>query len=78
MKHNDIKPQNFLVKSLNGPHDLKNLEIMLTDFGLAGDESKGGTPIFAAPEVRFQMKGSLLSVIASILFMLIELNFLKT
>ena len=44
--HNDIKPQNYLVKH-NG---LENIEIVLTDFGLAGSDSKGGTPIFASPE----------------------------
>ena len=48
--HNDIKPQNFLVKFKNGPVDLTQIEIVLTDFGLAGPESKGGTPIFASPE----------------------------
>ena len=46
--HNDIKPQNFLVKFLAG--DLSLIEIVLTDFGLAGSDSKGGTPIFASPE----------------------------
>ena len=44
--HNDIKPRNYLVKH-NG---LDNIEIVLTDFGLAGSYSKGGTPIFASPE----------------------------
>ena len=44
--HNDIKPQNYLVKH-NG---LENIEIVLTDFGLAGSDSKGGTPIFSSPE----------------------------
>ena len=83
--HNDIKPQNYLVKFFNdgncldkGPsrsiesccswisklfkpkssqsqnpasdHALENIEIVLTDFGLAGSDSKGGTPIFASPE----------------------------
>ena len=43
--HNDIKPQNFLVKN-----DLTSIEIVLTDFGLAGSDQKGGTPIFASPE----------------------------
>ena len=45
--HNDIKPQNYLVKFLNG---LSLIEIVLTDFGLAGSENKGGTPVFASPE----------------------------
>ena len=45
--HNDIKPHNYLVKNEN---DLSRIEIVLTDFGLAGSDSKGGTPIFASPE----------------------------
>ena len=48
--HNDIKPQNYLVKFLNGPNDLTQIDIVLTDFGLVGQNSKGGTPIFASPE----------------------------
>ena len=48
--HNDIKPQNYLVKFLNGQNNLSCIEIVLTDFGLAGSDSKGGTPIFASPE----------------------------
>ena len=48
--HNDIKPQNYLVKFLNGDNDLSSIEIVLTDFGLAGSDLKGGTPIFASPE----------------------------
>ena len=48
--HNDIKPQNFLVKFKNGPNDLTEIEIVLTDFGMAEPDSKGGTPIFASPE----------------------------
>ena len=48
--HNDIKPQNYLVKCRNSDNDLSNIEVVLTDFGLAGSNSKGGTPIFASPE----------------------------
>ena len=48
--HNDIKPQNFLVKFKNGPNDMTKIEIVLTDFGMAEPNSKGGTPIFASPE----------------------------
>ena len=48
--HNDIKPQNYLVKYLNGAKNLISIEIVLTDFGLAGSNQKGGTPIFASPE----------------------------
>ena len=39
-----------MVKFKNGENDLSNIEIVLTDFGLAGSESQGGTPIFASPE----------------------------
>ena len=31
-------------------NDLTQIEIVLTDFGLAEPDSKGGTPIFASPE----------------------------
>ena len=55
--HNDIKPQNFLVKFKNSPTDLSQIEIVLTDFGMAGPESKGGTPIFTSPEC-FEKKKS--------------------
>ena len=48
--HNDIKPQNYLVKFCNGPIDLTRIDIVLTDFGLVGQNTKGGTPIFASPE----------------------------
>ena len=48
--HNDIKPQNYLVKFLNGQNYLSGFEIVLTDFGLAGSDQKGGTPVFASPE----------------------------
>ena len=48
--HNDVKPSNYLVKFLNGNNDLSRIEIVLTDFGLAGPDSKGGTPMFASPE----------------------------
>ena len=48
--HNDIKPQNYLVKFLNGCNDITSFDIVLTDFGLAGSDKKGGTPIFASPE----------------------------
>ena len=35
---------------MNGPNDLTQIDIVLTDFGLVGQNSKGGTPIFASPE----------------------------
>ena len=50
--HNDIKPQNFLVKFLSHKNDLMKTEIVLTDFGLT--DSSGGTPMFASPEVWFK------------------------
>ena len=46
--HNDIKPQNFLVKLKS--NDLSNLEVVLTDFGMAGRNARGGTPVFSSPE----------------------------
>ena len=48
--HNDIKPQNYLVKFLKGKNDLSCIEIVLTDFELTGSDSKGGTPTFSSPE----------------------------
>ena len=35
---------------MNGLNDLTQINIVLTDFGLVGQNSKGGTPIFASPE----------------------------
>ena len=35
---------------MNEPGDLTQIDIVLTDFGLVGQNSKGGTPIFASPE----------------------------
>ena len=49
--HNDIKPQNFLVKFSTDRKDLLSTKIVLTDFGLT--DSRGGTPIFASPEAGF-------------------------
>ena len=46
--HNDIKPRNFLINFK--PDDLSKLEIVLTDFGMFGQNVKGGTPVFASPE----------------------------
>ena len=31
-------------------NDLTQIEIVLTDFGMADDDSKGGTPVYASPE----------------------------
>ena len=48
--YNDIKPQNYLVKFLKSHGDLTKIKIVLTDFGLVGPQTNGGTPIFASPE----------------------------
>ena len=39
-----------MVKFKNCSTDLEQIEIVLTDFGMANSDSKGGTPIFASPE----------------------------
>ena len=39
-----------MVKFTKGENDLSQIEIVLTDFGLAGSDNKGGTPVFASPE----------------------------
>ena len=78
--HNDIKPQNFLVKFQNGPNDLTRIEIALTDFGMAGPESKGGTPVFASPECfeKKEKKSDIFSFGRVILFLLLsKQQFLK-
>ena len=46
--HNDIKPQNYLLKFENG--DFSKFSVFLSDFGLVGNDVQGGTPIFASPE----------------------------
>ena len=48
--HNDVKPQNFLVRFKGEKNDLSNLEVVLTDFGMAGQDAEGGTPVFSSPE----------------------------
>ena len=48
--HNDLKPQNYLVKFEKKYDDLRYLKIVLTDFGLVGHDTKGGTPVFASPK----------------------------
>ena len=74
--HNDIKPQNFLVKFKNGPNDLTKIEIALTDFGMAEPESQGGTPVFASPECfeRKEKKSDIFSFGRVILFILLTKN----
>ena len=78
--HNDIKPQNFLVKFKNGPDDLTQIEIALTDFGMAGPNSQGGTPVFASPECfeKKDKKSDIFSFGRVILFLLLsKQQFLK-
>ena len=74
--HNDIKPQNFLVKFKNGSSDLTQIEIALTDFGMADSDSKGGTPIFASPECfeKKEKKSDIFSFGRVILFLLLTKN----
>ena len=74
--HNDIKPQNFLVRFKNGPDDLTQIEIVLTDFGMADSDSKGGTPIFASPECfeKKEKKSDIFSFGRVILFLLLTKN----
>ena len=74
--HNDIKPQNFLVKFINGKMDLTRIEIVLTDFGMADSNSKGGTPIFASPECfeKKDKKSDIFSFGRVILFILLTKN----
>ena len=74
--HNDIKPQNFLVKFKNGPNDLTQIEIALTDFGMARPESQGGTPVFASPECfeKKEKKSDIFSFGRVILFLLLTKN----
>ena len=77
--HNDIKPQNFLVKfdtkfAGQSVPDFTKIKIVLTDFGLAESGSKGGTPIFASPEC-FEKKhkpSDLYSLGRVILFLLVQ------
>ena len=78
--HNDVKPQNFLVKFKNGydskdltKNDLSQIEIVLTDFGMADDDSKGGTPVYASPECfeKTDTKSDVFSFGRLILFLLL-------
>ena len=71
--HNDVKPQNFLVKFKNGSKDLTQIEIALTDFGMADADSKGGTPVYASPECfeKTDTKSDVFSFGRLILFLLL-------
>ena len=72
--HNDIKPRNFLVKFNNGETDLTRINIVLTDFGMADSDSKGGTPVFASPECfeKKEKKSDIFSFGRVILFLLLS------
>ena len=83
--HNDIKPQNFLVKFSMGydtndltKNDLTHIEIALTDFGMA--DAKGGTPVYASPECveKTNTKSDIFSFGRLILFLLLKkVQFMK-
>ena len=70
-----------MVKFKNGPTDLTQIEIVLTDFGMADPKdskmnSKGGTPIFASPECfeKKDKKSDIFSFGRVILFLLLTKN----
>ena len=63
-----------MVKFKNGRNDLSQIEIVLTDFGMAGSDSKGGTPVFASPECfeKKEKKSDIFSFGRIILFLLLS------
>ena len=63
-----------MVKFKNRPNDLNQIEIALTDFGMAGPESQGGTPVFASPECfeKKEKKSDIFSFGRVILFLLVS------
>ena len=65
-----------MVKFKNGANDLTEMEIVLTDFGMAEPDSKGGTPIFASPECfeTKDKKSDIFSFGRVILFLLMKKN----
>ena len=70
-----------MVKFKNGSTDLTQIEIALTDFGMADPKgekmnSRGGTPIFASPECfeKKEKKSDIFSFGRVILFLLLEKN----
>ena len=82
--HHDIKPENFLVKSrkfkLDKKDQLTQIEISLTDFGMAGSGMKGGTPVYASPELmdKTDKKSDIFSFGRTLLFLLLgKQRFLK-
>ena len=62
------------MKFKNGRDDLTQIEIALTDFGMAGPESQGGTPVFASPECfeNKEKKSDIFSFGRVILFLLLS------
>ena len=62
-----------MVKFKNGRTDLTQIEIVLTDFGMAGPDTTGGTPIFASPECyeRKTIKSDIFSLGRVLLFVLL-------
>ena len=69
-----------MVKFKNDPNDLTQIEIVLTDFGMAESDSKGGTPVFASPECfeEKEKKSDIFSFGRVILFLLVsKQQFLK-
>ena len=65
-----------MVKFKNGSNDLSQIEIVLTDFGMAESDSKGGTPVFASPECfeKKEKKSDIFSFGRVILFLLLTKN----
>ena len=75
--HHDIKPENFLVKF---KEDWTQIQIDLTDFGMAGSCKKGGTPVYASPELmdKTDKKSDIFSLGRTLLFLLLgKQRFLK-
>ena len=61
------------MKFENGENDLTQIEIALTDFGMADADSKGGTPVYASPECfeKTDTKSDIFSFGRLILFLLL-------
>ena len=64
------------MKFKNGSNDLTRIKIVLTDFGMAESDSKGGTPVFASPECfeKKEKKSDIFSFGRVILFLLLTKN----
>ena len=65
-----------MVKFKNDRSDLTRIDIVLTDFGMADSDSKGGTPVFASPECfeKKEKKSDIFSFGRVILFLLLTKN----